>query len=164
MTITYEEQMAGTSMDEKNANLRAAVEARLFAKHNQNDDHPVLSDPEDESDDEPDPLHELHPSTRGYLGLLDELAQMHASKSHDYGSSDDPLANIRKGAAFVGIEPWQAAMVRLSDKVTRIESYNRTGRLCHESVEDSLLDLASYALLALQLKREAASSNGRRPR
>jgi hypothetical protein len=76
------------------------------------------------------------------------------SKSEDYGSAVDPLANIRNGARFVGIEPWRGCMVRLSDKVTRLETFNRTGRLRHETVEDTLIDLAAYALLALTLYRE----------
>lgn len=154
----YEFQVAEMPLEKKNAALKAAVEARLAAKAD-DDEHPVMADPDDESGDEPDPLHERHPSTMAFLSLLDEVAAMHLTKSHDYGSADDPLANIRNGAAFVGIEPWRAAMVRLSDKVTRLASYNRTGRLHHESVEDSLLDLASYALLTLLLFREYAAAD-----
>ena len=45
-------------------------------------------------------------------------------------------------------------MVRLSDKVTRLATFNATGRLHFEGVEDTLLDLASYSLLALVLYRE----------
>ena len=79
---------------------------------------------------------------------------MHASKSRDYGSETDPLANIRNGAEFVGIESWKGAMVRLSDKVTRLATFNRTGSLTYEGVEDTLMDLASYSLLALLLYQE----------
>jgi hypothetical protein len=96
----------------------------------------------------------VHPSSRAYFDLLDTLRELHSSKSADYGSETDPLANIRNGATFVGIPAWKAAMVRLSDKVTRLATFNRTGRLRHEGVEDSLLDLASYSLLALLLYRE----------
>lgn len=95
-----------------------------------------------------------HPSSQAFYDLCDSLKDMHQSKSRDYGSSHDPLANIRNGAEFVGIPAWKAAMVRLSDKVTRLATYNRTGTLTNESVEDSLLDLASYSLLALVLHRE----------
>ena len=95
-----------------------------------------------------------HPSSRAFYALCDRVKEMHASKSRDYGSADDPLANIRNGAEFVGIKPWQGAMVRLSDKVTRLATYNRTGSLTFEGVEDTLLDLASYSLLALLLYRE----------
>lgn len=95
-----------------------------------------------------------HPSSQAFYDLCDRMKEMHAKKSYDYGSAHDPLANIRNGAEFVGIEPWKGAMVRLSDKVTRLATYNRTGSLHFEGVEDTLLDLASYALLALVLYRE----------
>jgi len=96
----------------------------------------------------------VHPTSQAYFDLLDQMKALHASKSRDYGSENDPLANIRNGAAFVGIESWQGAMVRLSDKVTRLATFNRTGSLHFEGVEDTLLDLASYSLLALLLYRE----------
>ena len=98
-----------------------------------------------------------HPSSQAFYDLCDQIKEMHAKKSHDYGSSHDPLANIRNGAEFVGIEAWKGAMVRLSDKVTRLATYNRTGSLHFEGVEDTLLDLSSYALLALVLYREQFS-------
>ena len=97
-----------------------------------------------------------HASSQAFYDLCDRMKEMHGKKSFDYGSAHDPLANIRNGAMFVGIEPWKGAMVRLSDKVTRLATYNRTGSLHFEGVEDTLLDLASYALLALVLYREEA--------
>jgi hypothetical protein len=98
----------------------------------------------------------VHPTSQAFFDLCDEIKRMHASKSMDYGcpSGTDPLANIRNGAKFVGIEAWRAAMVRLSDKVTRLATFNATGRLEFEGVEDTLIDLASYALLSLVLFRE----------
>lgn len=100
---------------------------------------------------------EVHPTSQAFYDLCDQLKEMHRRKSSDYGcpSGTDPLANIRNGAKFVGIPAWRAAMVRLSDKVTRLASYNATGRLENESVEDNLADLASYSLLALLLHRES---------
>ena len=96
-----------------------------------------------------------HPTSQAFYDQCDGLKETHRKKSSDYGSPDDPLANIRNGAKFVGIEPWRAAMVRLSDKVTRLETYCRTGSLTYESFEDTLVDLASYALLTLLTHREA---------
>lgn len=98
----------------------------------------------------------VHPTSQAFFDLCDALKAMHRRKSSDYGcpSGTDPLANIRNGAKFVGIPSWKGAMVRLSDKVTRLASYNATGRLENESLEDNLFDLASYALLALLLHRE----------
>lgn len=95
-----------------------------------------------------------HKSSQAFFDLCDQLKAMHRRKSGDYGSAHDPLANIRNGAEFVGIEPWRAAMVRLSDKVTRLATYCRTGSLNYESFEDTCLDLASYALLTLLMHRE----------
>jgi hypothetical protein len=97
-----------------------------------------------------------HPTSQRFYDLCDQLKAMHRSKSSDYGcpSGTDPLANIRNGAKFVGIPSWKGAMVRLSDKVTRLGTFNVTGSLTHEGVEDNLLDLASYALLALLLYQE----------
>lgn len=99
---------------------------------------------------------DVHPTSQAFFDLCDALKEMHRRKSRDYGcpSGEDPLANIRNGAKFVGIPSWKGAMVRLSDKVTRLASYNATGRLENESLEDNLFDLASYSLLALLLHRE----------
>jgi hypothetical protein len=124
---------------------------------------PLPDDSEDEDEDEAmrlvgdSLLHSgVHPTSQKYLDLLDTLRELHLSKSSDYGcpSGTDPLANIRNGAKFVGIPAFKAAMVRLSDKVTRLKTYNATGKLHFEGVEDTLLDLASYSLLALVLFRE----------
>jgi len=100
--------------------------------------------------------HDVHPTSQAFFDLCDAIKEMHRRKSADYGcpSGTDPLANIRNGAKFVGIPAWKGAMVRLSDKVTRLATYNVTGRLENESLEDNLFDLASYALLALLLHRE----------
>jgi hypothetical protein len=91
----------------------------------------------------------VHPSSRRFLELLGEMERLHKSKSADYGSEDDPLANVRSGADFVNIEPWRGCMVRIADKVQRLRTYCRTGRLVHEGVRDTLLDLAAYSLLAI---------------
>ncbi len=90
-------------------------------------------------------------TSQRFLDLLDEMRRLHESKSQDYGSETDPLANIRQGAEFVGIEPWRGCMVRIADKVQRLRTYCRTGRLVHEGVRDTLLDLSAYSLLAIVL-------------
>jgi hypothetical protein len=91
------------------------------------------------------------PGSLPFLELLEELRTLHLSKSQDYGSQSDPLANIRQGAEFVGIEPWRGCMVRIADKIQRLRTYCQTGRLVHEGVRDTLMDLAAYSLLAIVL-------------
>lgn len=95
--------------------------------------------------------HVQRPGSLPFLELLEEVRALHLSKSQDYGSQSDPLANIRQGAEFVGIEPWRACMVRIADKIQRLRTYCQTGRLVHEGVRDTLLDLSAYSLLAIVL-------------
>ena len=147
--------------------IRAAVRERM--ENTDPNDEKLIGYKLDQGDPEPESCCEgqrfrgdsltlasdVHPTSRAFYQLCDELKETHRLKSSDYGSADDPLANIRNGAKFVGIEPWRAAMVRLSDKVTRLETYCRTGSLTFESFEDTCVDLASYALLTLLTHREA---------
>jgi hypothetical protein len=156
-----------TTLEESNKSMRAAVKQRL--DNTDPNDEKLIGYKLDQGDPEPTPCCEerpmrgdsllqdsTHPTSQAFYDLCDRLKAMHAGKSQDYGcpSGNDPLANIRNGATFVGIEPWKGAMVRLSDKVTRLATFNATGRLGHEGVEDTLLDLASYSLLALLLYQE----------
>lgn len=74
-------------------------------------------------------------------------------KQQDYGAEHDPLANIKSSQEF-GIAPWVAAMVRAGDKMARIKAAARGQLLLNEPLEDSILDLANYAIIALKLLRE----------
>lgn len=98
-----------------------------------------------------------------YLKLLDEMRELHVRKAADYGQGADPLANVRASADF-GIPAWVGVMVRANDKMHRVKSFLANGNLKNESVEDSLKDLAAYALIALVLyreeEREASASVG----
>lgn len=89
-----------------------------------------------------------------YLQLLDEMKELHQRKAADYGRGQDPFANVRAGAEF-GTPAWVGVMIRANDKMHRIKSLIANGSLKNESVEDSLMDLAAYCLIALTLRREA---------
>ena len=143
-----------TTLEAANESLRAAVYDRL--SNTPADDpkmvgyHPKPSCCEGQRF-RGDSLLREQPGSLPFLELLEEVRQLHLSKSQDYGSQNDPLANIRQGAEFVGIEAWRGCMVRVADKVQRLRTYCRTGRLVHEGVRDTLLDLAAYSLLAIVL-------------
>lgn len=98
----------------------------------------------------------ISPSAPGgnavFLAILDEMRALHLKKAADYGSDADPLANVRS-AVDVGLRPEVGAWIRARDKVHRIDSFFRRGSLENESVEDSLLDLAAYSLIALVMMR-----------
>ena len=93
-----------------------------------------------------------------FYKILSQMAEVHHKKSADYGAGTDPLANLRASVQF-GIPAWIGAMIRAQDKMVRIQSFVRKAKLVNESVEDSLLDLASYAILALILFREQAEDS-----
>jgi hypothetical protein len=145
-----------TTLEDANKAMRAAVKHRL--DNTDPSDEKLIGYKLDQGDPEPTPCCEgrpmrapRHPSSDAFVALLEEMQRLHESKSADYGSEEDPLANVRSGADFVNIEPWRGCMVRIADKVQRLRTYCRTGRLVHEGVRDTLLDLSAYSLLAIVL-------------
>jgi hypothetical protein len=145
-----------TTLEDANKAMRAAVKHRL--DNTDPSDEKLIGYKLDQGDPEPTPCCEgrpmrapRHPSSTAFVALLEEMQRLHESKSADYGSEEDPLANVRSGADFVNIEPWRGCMVRIADKVQRLRTYCRTGRLVHEGVRDTLLDLSAYSLLAIVL-------------
>ncbi len=84
---------------------------------------------------------------------LDRLRELHDKKQADYGRGADPLANLR-ASAELGIRPWIGAMVRMRDKFSRVCSFILNGKLKNESIQDSLDDIAVYAILTKILFNE----------
>ena len=65
----------------------------------------------------------------------------YAAKNHDYGNSFD------KSLDKFGIV---ASIVRMGDKMNRIESLtNKEAKVNDESIKDTLLDLANYAIMTV---------------
>ena len=85
-----------------------------------------------------------------FHALLDEIASLHDKKQADYGRAEDPFANVRSSGEW-GVEPWIGALIRATDKVKRLQKAARGDDLVNESVEDSMMDLAVYALISLIL-------------
>lgn len=88
-----------------------------------------------------------------FLGYLAELRELHVSKGGDYASEADPLLNYVTSAEDNGIPAWRAAQLRLSEKYRRLMNLTLDGRQPnHESVEDTLMDLAALALIIRSLR------------
>lgn len=85
--------------------------------------------------------------------LLDEIAELHDRKQADYGTEGDPFANVRASQDW-GVPAWVGTMIRANDKVKRLQAAAQGSTLLNEGVEDSLMDIATYALIALVLYRE----------
>lgn len=88
-----------------------------------------------------------HPNSARFHELLGLAGEMHDRKQEDYGKGDDPFANVRSSTEW-GLPGWVGAMVRLNDKVRRLQSLRTKGSLANESALDSFLDIAVYALIA----------------
>lgn len=102
------------------------------------------------------PPKQLGPEPAGdprFHALLKQIGELHDAKQADYGRDADPFANVRASEEW-GVAGWIGALVRATDKVRRLQTYATKGTLKNEGVEDSLMDLAVYALIALILFRE----------
>ena len=96
-------------------------------------------------------------ANKRFLSLLDELRQIHTDKSAGYAGVDNPdaFANFRLSEGF-GVSAFKGCLIRMSDKFTRIVNLvkNPDNEKLGESIKDTLLDLSSYALIAICLLEE----------
>ena len=80
--------------------------------------------------------------------ILNEIRQLHNRKNADYGDSfDKTLDEVGLGASAT----------RMSDKFNRFKSLIRCGssaRVEDEKIEDTLIDLASYAIMTIKWMRQ----------
>ena len=80
--------------------------------------------------------------------ICEELNVLYAKKNHDYGDSFHK-SYVEEGMAM--------SRIRLGDKFNRFKSLTLTGNqlINDESVRDTLIDLANYAILTLiEMERE----------
>jgi hypothetical protein len=92
-------------------------------------------------------------SSKRFNTILDEMRALHDRKAKDYGSNEDPLYNLRATVAL-GIKPWVGCLIRMNDKMYRLQRFAKRGSLANESAIDSLNDIAVYAILARILMEE----------
>lgn len=73
--------------------------------------------------------------------ITEKMAIVYAAKNHDYGGS---FTTLRKKYP-------QAILIRLTDKLSRLETLLAGGsaKVKDESIDDTLLDLANYAIMEL---------------
>ena len=81
--------------------------------------------------------------------LLDNLHDLYIAKNHDYG---DSVHDTYEKYGLISF------LVRMEDKLNRVRTLNKNInniQVPTERIEDTLLDLANYAILAvLELKEE----------
>ena len=94
-----------------------------------------------------------------FQDIIDEIVFLHDKKRKDYGQDNDPYANIRAGSKFIGVPDVVGCLMRMNDKMFRLSAWCHGSTMVNESVEDSLIDLAVYAIIALDLIREEEHGN-----
>ena len=90
-----------------------------------------------------------------FYELLETMKNTHDAKRHDYASTEDVFANFRT-CEMAGIPAWKGCCVRIGDKFSRIMGFAKKEKLKvkDESIKDTLIDLANYAIIALILYEE----------
>lgn len=76
-----------------------------------------------------------------FSDVTKDMVELYERKNKDYGNSFDKTLNE------FGIV---AGLIRLNDKMNRVKSiYNKDVSVKDESLEDTLIDLANYAVMTL---------------
>ncbi len=77
-----------------------------------------------------------------FQDLTKEMNELYERKNRDYGNSFDQTLDE------FGVV---AGLIRMNDKMNRIKSiYNKDTNVKDESLEDTLIDLANYAVMTLK--------------
>lgn len=89
-----------------------------------------------------------------FEGALIRIAEMNRRKRADYAREDDIFSNFRFTAGLFGLAVEEAAMFNVAQKLARISTLRvKAEGPQNESVEDTYLDLAVYAVIAYAIYR-----------
>ena len=89
----------------------------------------------------------ITPKVKKFAELAQECVELYAKKNADYGNSFDD--NMDKFGEIVGT-------IRIGDKYSRLEQLtkpNNKANVKDESIDDTLIDLACYALMMLSYRK-----------
>ena len=98
-----------------------------------------------------------HPLSARFHQFLKDIGDLHDKKQRDYGTKEDPFANIR-GATEFGVAPYIGAFLEMNGCMQKIKSLSVNGRLENDAVENVLKDMAVFSLIALVLWEENESN------
>jgi hypothetical protein len=82
------------------------------------------------------------------LDILDNMQAVYEAKDSDYSATGLPMGNLRK-CEDAGIDAWRGCLVRIGDKMSRLENFLKEKEylVISEKAEDTVVDLANYAIL-----------------
>jgi hypothetical protein len=86
------------------------------------------------------------------LPAIEKMLETFFKKSADYSVTDDWSSNFLATAWFFGVEKWEACDFNEVQKLARLRALRERGtEPANESVHDTYLDKANYALYAYAL-------------
>lgn len=80
-----------------------------------------------------------------FKSIQEEGLKLYTKKNHDYGDAFDK--SLDEDGLVV-------AKIRLKDKIRRFETLLKSDAQVHESIEDTLLDMANYAIMTISWLRK----------
>ena len=94
------------------------------------------------------------------ISILDNMQAVYEAKDSDYSATGLPMGNLRK-CEDAGIEAWRGCLVRIGDKMSRLENFLKEKEylVISEKAEDTVIDLANYAILMCCLIEEIKNPN-----
>jgi len=94
--------------------------------------------------------------------IVKEMTELHDRKNRDYAGAEY-LSNFLM-CERMGIPAWKGSLIRLSDKLSRLMNIARTGEIAvsDETVVDTLMDLAVYAIVTRILYENSRAANVRK--
>ena len=89
------------------------------------------------------------------LSILDNMQAVYEAKDSDYSATGLPMGNLRK-CEDAGIDAWRGCLIRIGDKMSRLENFlnEKEYLVISEKAEDTVIDLANYAILCSCLIEE----------
>jgi len=94
-----------------------------------------------------------------FEAVLIDMVRLNRRKRRDYALDTSPFSNFDTSAAGMGMKGFgavEAAIFNVNQKLARLRSLRANGRMddpANETVEDTYLDLAIYAAIALAIYR-----------
>lgn len=86
--------------------------------------------------------------------ITDEMLEIYKAKNTDYGSS---VSDTYRDFGLVSF------LVRIQDKLNRLKTLSKQDALVvDEKIEDTLIDMANYSILALIEIKKEVNNNGQR--
>ena len=85
-------------------------------------------------------------NVKTHKDICEELNKLYKDKNHDYGDS------FQKS-----FDEWGMVMpcIRLDDKLNRLKTLIKSEAKVDESIDDTLMDIANYAIMTLISRRKA---------